>query len=41
MLYIVMEYANNGEMFGKPKDNFLTYKSVFCILFLPLPHAGN
>lgn len=24
MLYIVMEHAKNGEMFGKPKENLLT-----------------
>uniref|UniRef100_A0A671KHP2 non-specific serine/threonine protein kinase n=1 Tax=Sinocyclocheilus anshuiensis TaxID=1608454 RepID=A0A671KHP2_9TELE len=32
MLYIVTEYAKNGEMFGKPKNNLLTYKSVFYLI---------
>uniref|UniRef100_A0A8C2BZJ1 Protein kinase domain-containing protein n=1 Tax=Cyprinus carpio TaxID=7962 RepID=A0A8C2BZJ1_CYPCA len=41
MLYIVTEYTKSGEMFGKPKKNLLTYKSVFCLLFLRLPHATN
>lgn len=38
MLYIVTEYAKNGEMFGEPKENLLiTYKSVFFRLFMSLP----
>ncbi len=29
MLYIVTEYAENGEMFGKPKDNLLNLYFVY------------
>lgn len=37
MLYIVTEYAENGEMFGESKENLLiTYKSVFFRLFMSL-----